>query len=476
MRITQGQAIDAAIRQAQTRTTEIAKLQNQLSSGLRISRASDSPAEWGTLTAQKAMVNRMDTDLDNISTVQQRLNQSVTSLIEAGNMLVRARELALSGPQEFDRELLASEVDGLIDAVLSIANTTEGGLHLYSGTSSDKAAFEVTQTDDSGRPTEISYVGSRDASPVVVGSESTAGMLANGAEVFDQQSRGATTYLGSTGATAGLGTDSATGVGTLSVRQTGTTYSSGVVSPGASAADDTVIGAAGTHTLSIETHPTLGQVARLNGGNAVVVDAAATDAVLVGPEGERIHVDLSSVPPGLEEAIDVTGSGTVSVDGGQTEVAIDFSESQIVQHAGTGDVTVVDTSSVVQSGEDRIEYSGTNGVFGALIQLRDDLRYSDGISTPEMTQIMDARIEDITRAHDQVMQFVGEQSVELSNLETLESRTRELRLVTLESVTETESVDAAAVIVELQAQQNHLQFIYSSIANLTSTSLLDFIR
>ena len=63
----------------------------------------------------------------------------------------------------------------------------------------------------------------------------------------------------------------------------------------------------------------------------------------------------------------------------------------------------------------------------------------------------------------------------LANLETLESRTRDLRLVTQEVVTETENADIADVIVRLQTEQNHLQFIYATTANIMSTSLLDFL-
>lgn len=476
-RITQEHSANAAIRQAQLRQQQIADLQNQLATGLRINKPSDAPSEWGSLLANKSSVRRMEVDLQNITTVRQRLNQSVSSLTEAGNILVRARELALSAPQSQHRPTLAAEVDRLIDAMLSVANSAEGGLHLYSGTASDRKPFEVTAVDENGRPLSVQYRGSESGSDVLVGIGTTANMLPNGAQIFEQSIRTASTYIGSTGATAGAGTDSARGVGSLVVRHTGTVYAAGNVVPGASSVGgDTIIGPAGSHVLTVQDDPTLGRVVMLNGGAPIPFDATSTDLRVVGPIGEEVYVDMSGVAGAFTGDVDITSNGTLSVDGGATEVAIDFSASQLVTDSSSGEVTVVDSSQIQRTGTDRIEYSGTAGVFDALMQLRDDLRNADDWSTPELVQIMDSRISDVQRAHDQVMEFVGEQAVELSNLETLESRTRELTLVTQEAVIDIENADVADVIVRLQNQQNHLQFIYAATASLSQTSLLDFIR
>ena len=115
-------------------------------------------------------------------------------------------------------------------------------------------------------------------------------------------------------------------------------------------------------------------------------------------------------------------------------------------------------------------------MFESLIRLRDDLRKANDLPAPELQTILDARIADIQRAHDQVTEFVGEQAVELSNIEVLENRVRELKLVTDEAVIELENADVADAIVKLQTEQNHLQFIYATAAMITQNSLLDFIR
>jgi len=466
-----------AIRQSQARQSAIADLQDQLATGLRIRKASDAPAEWSRLTTKKSTIGRLDVDLENISTVEQRLNQSVTSLTEAGNILVRARELALGGFQTEDRAPLALEVDRLIEGMITVANSADGGVQLYSGTASDGKAFEVTEVDDLGRPKQIQYLGSNDISKAAVGDGTYSDVLPSGAEVFEQQSRGKSRYIGNTGAAAGKGTDNAKGVGAIQVRNTLTTYSNPIVTAGASApGGDTIIGPAGEHKLTITNDPELGTVVSLNGGGSIPFDASSSDLKIVGPGGAAVFVNLSAVPATFTGDIEITAEGIMSIDGGVTEEAIIFSESQVLTHSESGKVTVVDSVNIRKTGEDRIEYTGTSGVFAAMIQLRDDLQNSDGVPTPEFIEIMNARISDITRAHDQVIEFVGEQSVELSNLQTLGDKAREVRLVVHETMSDIENADVADVIVRLQTEQTHLQFIYAATAAMNQTSLLDFIR
>ena len=116
------------------------------------------------------------------------------------------------------------------------------------------------------------------------------------------------------------------------------------------------------------------------------------------------------------------------------------------------------------------------GAFEALIQLRDQLRSTEGISRAELKDIMDHRIKDIVRVQDHILDVVGEQSVALENLDALESRTQDVQLETRLSIGELENADIAEVILRLQSEQNMLQFIYAAAANIFDNSLLDFIR
>ena len=394
IRITQQTLSDQSIRNAQLRSARIADLQTQLASGLRISKPSDDPSAIGSLLANKATDARMEVDLENIASAQLKLNQSVSQLLEASLVFTRAREIALSAAQSQERETLAQEVDALIDRLLTIANGREGGLQLFSGTATEHVAFEVVGTDENGRPLQVQYLGSTGRSQVVVAPNTAIDTIYSGAEIFQQRNRQTSVYSGTTGAAAGIGTDSTRGSGELLVRHTSTSYGGGIgVNPGASsAAGDTIIGAAGTHRLTIENHPQLGRVVRLNGGGPVPFDNTSVDLPVHGPQGEVVYVDLSGVAPGLTADVSILSAGTVSVDGGLTEVAIDFSANQTLTHSQTGEVTHVDSAMIHRTGVDRIEYVGTADAFEALINLRDQLRSTEQLPTAELDKMLSFRI------------------------------------------------------------------------------------
>ena len=74
------------------------------------------------------------------------------------------------------------------------------------------------------------------------------------------------------------------------------------------------------------------------------------------------------------------------------------------------------------------------------------------------------------------MQVVGEQSVTLENLDALQLRTEEFQLDTRTAIGSIENADMSEVILQLQNEQNLLQFVYASAATIFDNNLLDFIR
>ncbi len=371
-------------------------------------------------------------------------------------------------------ETLAQQVDALIERLLSIANSSDGGLQLYSGTASHDRAFDIVDSDPDGKPRVIQYLGSSLRSQVLVAPNTPIDTLYSGEEVFQQTDREPSVFSGNTGTTVGFGTDSATGQGELLVSHTLTTYGGAAgVSPGASSATgDTIIGA---HTLTIADDPSLGRVVRLNNGQPVPFNALSVDLEVSAPNGESVFVDLSAVPAVFTGGVPITADGTISVDGGVSAVPISFSANQTLTHAVTSEVTNVDSVNIRRTGTEGIEYVGTLDAFEVLIQLRDELRNSQSITSTELDAIMQHRIKDLERVQHQILAVVGEQSVTLENLDALESRAQDVQLDTRLAIGDMENADMAEVILELQNEQLILQFVYASAANIFNTSLLDFI-
>ena len=477
VRSNQQSMMNEMIRNSQLRTNRIAELQRQLATGVRISKPSDDPSKYASLLHRKATSARMDVDLDNMASARNKLNAGVSSLVDASEVLERAsKQIALQAPQSLDREILALEVDALLDQMIAIANHQEGGLQLFAGAASTAHAFSVEE-DTIGRPLEVQYEGASLRSQVVIGPNTTVDTIYSGAEIFLSSERDRTEYSGDTGAQAGVGTDSARGQGELLVRHSLTTYADPSVTAGASSVGgDTIVGDAGTHELTIEIDPVKGHVVRLNGGAAFAFDGASTDLEVRGPRNEVAFVNLSAVSASFTGTVAITANGTVSVDGGATETAIDFSANQQLVDSVTGLVTNVDTSEIHSSGTDQVEYVGTANVFESLMQLRDLLREADDLTTDELDYRIAHRIQDLDRAQSHVLRIVGEQSVSLQNLDALELRMQELQLGTVEAVAEIENADLPEVILNLQSEQNLLQFIYATTGTIFDNSLLPFIR
>ncbi|MCA9263965.1 MAG: hypothetical protein KDA60_08970, partial [Planctomycetales bacterium] len=328
LRVTSQNITAQAIKYSQSHGSTISRLQQQIATGRRINRPSDDPSITRALLSDKLAVSRVDVQVGNIEAARNRLNVSVSQLLSANELLVRAKDIALESPQEFDRALLADQVDVMLNELVNIANTQVDGEYLFSGTAIETQPFQLVRSADGSH---VQYRGAQDRSQIVVGFELAVDVLFAGDEVFASTSRRPTEFLGQTGAQAGKGTDTASGRGQLVVRHGATSYDagSGVVPSASSPTNDTIVGAAGAHKLTVNDLSGNGTsgVVTLNDGIAVPFSSADTDLEVVGPKGERVFIDMSAITAGFNGTVAITSTGTLSVDGGATEFPIDGSDN-----------------------------------------------------------------------------------------------------------------------------------------------------
>lgn len=484
LRITPQTILARAISQTSQQTARLGKLQEQASTGKKVLLPSDDPSRLGSLLRSKGQDQRLETFLVNLREGRSSLDLSVSLLTQAGDVLKQARNLAVEGSQSTNdaqaHEAMAQEVDRLLERLIEVTNSQHNGRFLFSGTASTQRPFQFTGTDSQGRPTGVIYQGAGARDAILVSSQQTIPTLYSGQEVFQVSERSATVFRGATGAAAGSGTDSATGSGNLLVRHTATTFApgSGVQAGASSAAADTILGPAGAHVLTINDTSGTGAsgTISLNGGPPVAFTNANTDLVVPGPRGELVHLNTTAITPAFNGAVALTAAGTLSVDGGATSVAIDFSANQQIINGGTGAVTNVSSTNIRSTGTDQLEYSGTSDVFQTLIALRDDLRNTRGLTSPEQLQSISRRIADLDRVRDGVLSTVGEQAADLKTLEDLETHLQDLQLTTRKLISELEDIDITQVVLELQGQQNLLEMTLGATARVMSISLLDFLR
>ncbi|WP_432830347.1 flagellar hook-associated protein FlgL [Dactylosporangium sp. CA-092794] len=125
-------------------------LQNQLSSGKLISKASDSPGGAVIAMQTRSDMTALNQYSRNADDGMGWLSMADTALTSASTQLNRARELVLTGLSSGTsgnaqgREAIAQEVDNLRSSMIDLANTTYLDRPIFGGTTSGNIAFDGT--------------------------------------------------------------------------------------------------------------------------------------------------------------------------------------------------------------------------------------------------------------------------------------------------------------------------------------------
>ena len=185
MKISTTYLYDRAVAQMSTSQSNLAQSQAQLSSGKNVLRPSDAPEEAVSIQRLKSVIARQESFEQAIQTTENRLKTEETALEGVTNLLTRLKELAIqasndtNGPK--DREIIAIEMQGLQEDLLSFANTRDAnGAYLFSGSRVFTPAF-AQQSDG-----EVIYQGDETINLVDVGDQRQLRANRTGTQVFDR--------------------------------------------------------------------------------------------------------------------------------------------------------------------------------------------------------------------------------------------------------------------------------------------------
>jgi len=128
--------------------TNVARLQQQIGSGLRVSKASDDPVGAAQITLFQQGLDRLQSYAKNGDTAERRLRLEESSLDQATDVLTRARELAVqaggaaaAAPEA--RQAIANEVRELFTSLVDVGNAQDGeGRYLFAGNKVQTKPFE----------------------------------------------------------------------------------------------------------------------------------------------------------------------------------------------------------------------------------------------------------------------------------------------------------------------------------------------
>ncbi len=476
IRSTPGLTTNFAITRLNQTAHRLQQAQQQLSTGKRLHRPSDDPLAVRHALLQEDRISRLEASIEATQHTRSRLNQAHVQLRDAHQLFVRAREIALSASQatdESERQIFAQEADGLLNQLINIANSSDEVGFLFSGTETRIKPFELDTAGSS-----VTYAGTPYSTQLHLAGDADRAALAPGDRIFLSANRQDTVVVGNTGIGAGPGVDTAVGVQSLEVVHTTTSYTGGGVTTGtSSAAGDTIVGATGTHTLVVNDTSGTGAsgTISLNGGPEFAFTSADTDLQLLGPTGDVVYVNTTAITPGFNGSVDIVANGTVSLDGGTTTTAIDFSTNQQITNSVDGSIVHLDTSTVQRAGSADIELTGTSNAFTALIELRDELVNGGTRPPDEHRDALSRRLTEIERVEGHLLDEIGAQSVTIENLDQLVSRTEDRQLEQIAAHAETSDADLAAATLELQELLNLQQFTMAAVSQLMQPNLLQFL-
>ena len=188
MKISTSLFFDRALNQMVTTQNSLAQSQAQLSTGKKVVQVSDAPDEATAIQRLKSVIARQDSFEQAVKTTQNRLNAEETALEATANIMVRMKELTIQalndtyGPD--DREIIAVEMQGLQEDLLSYANTRDAnGAYLFSGSRVFTPPFAPNAQGD------IVYQGDETVNMVDVGDQRQIRLNRTGTEVFGRVTR-----------------------------------------------------------------------------------------------------------------------------------------------------------------------------------------------------------------------------------------------------------------------------------------------
>ena len=181
-RISTSQFVQRGLNQILSQQQQIADTQQQLASGRRVLRPSDDPAGATRILTLRESVTTLQQYNENINLATNRLQIEESALISAGDLLQRARELAIQANNATQtnetRAGAAVEIQGILDGLLGAANTRDSNNeYIFAGFRTSAPPFVATGNT-------FNYVGDQGVRDVQIGASRQVAVGDSGERVF----------------------------------------------------------------------------------------------------------------------------------------------------------------------------------------------------------------------------------------------------------------------------------------------------
>jgi flagellar hook-associated protein 3 FlgL len=145
MRITMGMMAESSLRNIEANQNRVQTLQNQITSGSRITRPSDDPIGAAQSLSLQESLDQSTQYGRNIDQATSWLNATDSALGSVTDSLHRARQLAVQASNgtlvASDRNAIQAEVTQLQQHLLDLTHSKYGASYLFAGTRTDQPGF-----------------------------------------------------------------------------------------------------------------------------------------------------------------------------------------------------------------------------------------------------------------------------------------------------------------------------------------------
>jgi len=454
-------------------TNNLARLQEQISSGSKVIRYSDDPANAYRIATLADTAKSMDEYASNIGIVEASLNGADNAMSSMSDLITRADVLitqASSGTYQGENRLaMGEEIDSILEQMIGLANHKVLSKYIFAGADSQNAPYSVTR--ENGKIASVTYEGSQAEQPVPVApGVNFSGQLVGDA-IFRSNRRREPELLGNTGAAGGVGTSNVRGDIWLDVGHTTTdfnTAATGLTAGMSSGPDDTILGA---HSVTIDT---VAQTISLDGGDAVSYLGTETNLQLTNSSGDVAHVDVTGAL--VTGTFNITGNGELSINNGPAS-AIDFTDDNIsVTNPDTGRFLYIDGQNITRAGSEAVRVPGTGDLFNTLVHVRDMMLNTRGLSTEEQTNHLTRAGESLGEISNTFRQRITIVGGRLGGLDQLSKTIETLSYNNTSQASSLQEADIVELATELARSQTLYQASLQVAGKALSLSLMDYIK
>ncbi len=179
--------VNSTLMNMQLSASRMHKLQEQIATGKKIIRPSDDPDGARKILNFRSEDLKLEQFDKNVQTSMQSIRFSESILQNTADTINRVQELIVQGvnptTEQGVRDVIAKEINGMLETVLANANSTRLGRYIFAGTETSTKPFEVTRNAN-GEIATVTYMGNREKIEYLVSPGTNIQVNHTGAEVF----------------------------------------------------------------------------------------------------------------------------------------------------------------------------------------------------------------------------------------------------------------------------------------------------